>query len=63
MHEKMWVRRIFVERKRKGEFHQLIRNLKLHDSEYFFKYFRMNTTRYEELLKKVAPRIKQFKAI
>ena len=56
---RMWVRKIFAERKQKGEFHLLVRDLKLHDDEYFFKYFRMSTIRFEELLRKVAPRIKK----
>ena len=56
---RMWVRKIFAERKQKGEFHLLVRDLKLHDDEYFFKYFRMSTIRFVELLLKVAPRIKK----
>ena len=32
---RMWVRKIFAERKQKGEFHLLVRDLKLHDDEYF----------------------------
>ena len=37
----MWVRRIFQERETKGEFYLLVLHLRLHDEEYFFKYFRM----------------------
>ena len=40
---RMWVRKIFAERKQKGEFHLLVRDLKLHDDEYFLKYFSINT--------------------
>ena len=47
---KTWVRKIFKERKEKGEFHQLIYDLCLHDSQYFFQYFRMNSIKYENLL-------------
>ena len=36
---KFWVRPIFRERKLKREFHTLIQDLKLFDSEYFFKQF------------------------
>ena len=34
--KKMWVRKIFAERKQKGEFHLLVHDLRLFDSEYFF---------------------------
>ena len=52
-----WVRKIFQERKTKGEFHLLIKDLKLFDNEYFFKYFRMSPNKFEELLALVAPLI------
>lgn len=55
--KRMRVRKLFAERESKGEFHLLISDLKLFDHEYFFKYFRMSPTRYEELLRLVAPRI------
>ena len=38
--KRMWVRKILRERKQKGKFHLLIKELRLHDHEYFFKYFR-----------------------
>ena len=40
-----------------GEFHVLIQGLKLFDHEFFLKQFRMNPTRFEELLSWVGPRI------
>ena len=55
--KRMWVRKIFQERKQKGEFHLLIQELRIHDQEYFFKYFRMSPTRYEHFLGMVAPLI------
>ena len=55
--KRMWVRKLFMERKNKGEFHLLVADLRLHDSEYFFKYFRMTPVQYEELLLWVAPLI------
>ena len=55
---KFWVRPIFRERKLKGEFHTLIQDLKLFDSEYFFKQFRI-TPKLEELLSWVAPKIEK----
>ena len=56
---KFWVRPIFRERKLKGEFHTLIQDLKLFDSEYFFKQFQMTPTKLEELLSWVAPKIEK----
>ena len=53
--KRMWVRKIFDERKTKGEFHHLVQDMKLLDREYFFQYFRMTVTQYEELLQLVAP--------
>ena len=53
----MWVRKIFFERPWKGEYHQLVQELKLHDHEFFYKQFRMTPTRYEELLNLVGPHI------
>ena len=53
--KKMWVRKIFQERSTKGEFNLLIRDLRLHDAELYFKYFRMNVIQHELLLSKVAP--------
>ena len=51
------LRKIFQDRRRRGEFHQLIADLRLHDNEYFFKYFSMSPTKYEELLRLIAPSI------
>ena len=55
----MRVRRIFQERETKGEFYLLVLDLRLHDEEYFFKYFRMSAMQYEELLSMVAPKIQK----
>ena len=51
------MRKIFTERKQKGEFYTLVQDLKLFESEYFFKQFRMTPRKLEELLGWVAPRI------
>ena len=56
---KFWVRPIFRERKLKGEFHTLIQDLKLFDSEYFFKQFQMTPTKLEELLSWVPRKIEK----
>ena len=55
--KRFWVRRIFQERKQKGEYHLLLQDLRLHDHEYFFKCFRMSPLKYEELLRLVAPSV------
>ena len=36
--KRFWVRKLSAERLQKGEFHLLVRDLRLHDHEYFFKY-------------------------
>ena len=55
----VWVRKVYQERKQKGEFHLLIKDMMLYDHFLFFKYFRMNPTQYEQLLQKIAPRIQK----
>ena len=55
--KRFWVRQIYTERKEKGEYHLLVRQMMLHDKEFFFQCFRMSPTRFEELLKLVAPMI------
>ena len=53
--KRFWIRKIFLDRKLKGEYHLLVvHDFHLHDEQYFFKYFRMNV-----LLLKVAPRIQK----
>ena len=51
----LWVRKVYQERKCKGEFHCLIEEMKLHDHPLAFAYFRMSPAKYEHLLAKVAP--------
>ncbi|XP_065675624.1 uncharacterized protein LOC136091841 [Hydra vulgaris] len=53
--KRFWVRKVYAERLQKGEFHLLVQDFRLHDQEYFFKYFRMSPTTNEELLSFVAP--------
>ena len=52
-----WVRKIFEDRSKKGEFHLLVRDLRLHDRQYFFRCFRMSPSTIEELLSFIAPAI------
>ena len=54
---RFWLRKIFMERKQKGEYHLFVKDLSLCDHETFFSQFRMNTTKFEELLSYVAPLI------
>ena len=53
--KRFWVRKLSAERLQKGEFHLLVRDLRLHDHEYFFKYVWMSPTVFEELLSFVSP--------
>ena len=55
--KKMWVRKLFNERRQKGEYNTLVKDLMLFDHAYFFKSFRMTPTRFEQLLSWVAPHI------
>ena len=57
--KKFWIRSIFNERKLKGEFHTLLQDFKLFDSEYFLKQFRIPPTKLEELLSWIAPKIEK----
>ena len=47
--KRFWVREIYSERKQKGEFNMLVKDLRLHDELFFFKYFCMSRTIFEEL--------------
>ena len=48
--KRFWMRRIYLGRQQKGEFHLLVREMMLFDHEYFFKCFRMTLSTYEQLL-------------
>lgn len=52
-----WVREIFIEREEKGEFQNLVKDLRLFDDAYFYRNFRMSTQKFELLLSWVAPLI------
>ena len=56
---RFWTRQIFLERNQKGEFHNLVKEMKLFDHEYFHKQFRMSPTTFEKLLSWVAPKIQK----
>ena len=50
---KMWIRPIFKRRKEQGEYHNLVQELRLDDSESHFKYMRMSKERFDYLLSMV----------
>ena len=50
---------MYSERKQKGEFNMLVKDLRLHDELFFFKYFRMSPAIFEELLTWIAPYIQK----
>ena len=55
----MRIRKIFLEYQQKGLFNVLVKELRLHDHEYFFKSFRMNPTTHKLLLHWVGPYIRK----
>ena len=55
--KRMWIRKLFQERRSKGLYNVLVKDLMLFDHEYFFKAFKMSPTRFEELLSWIAPLI------
>ena len=57
--KRFWVRKVYEERKTKGEFNVLVRELMLADHEWFFRLFRMSPSTFELLLFWVAPLIKK----
>lgn len=59
MKKKMWMRRLFLDRRSKGLYTVLVKDLMLFDHEYFFKAFRMTPTIFEELLSWISPIIEK----
>lgn len=55
--KRFWVRQIFLDREKKGEFQNLVRDLRLFDEAYFYRNFRMSVQRFEQLLSWVGPHI------
>ena len=58
---KFWVREIFRRRIQSGAFNTIVRELRLFDREYFFRFLRMSSERFEDLLSRVGPLIKKKK--
>ena len=57
--KRMWVRKIFQSRSKKGEFHALIAEMTLVDHESLKKYFHMTPQRFSQLLSFVGPFVKR----
>ena len=55
----MWVRKVYQERKLKGEFHLLIKEMMLQDHALFFAYFHMSSTKYDQILAIMTPRLQK----
>ena len=49
----MWIRQIFQRRREQGEFHNLLEELRVSDSESHFRYLRMSRERFDFFLSKV----------
>ena len=58
--KKTCARTIYQEMKVKGEFHLLIKEMKLHDHTLLFAYFCMSPTKYGQILTIVAPRVQEY---
>ena len=52
---RFWIRRIYSEREFKGEYALLVKDMMLYDHHYFFAYFRMSPSTFENLLSWIAP--------
>ena len=49
----IWVRRIYQQRLKQGEYHNLYQEMRLHDPESHFRYIRMTRERFDLLLQEV----------
>ena len=50
---KMWVRPIFSRRRKQGEYHNLLQEMRLADPDSHFRYMRMTKERFDSLLSEV----------
>ena len=57
--KRFWIRKVYNEREEKGEYHLLVKELRLQDAEYFFQCFRMSPAIFEELLSLVGMSLKK----
>ena len=49
----VWVRAIFIERHKQGDYHNLIQEMRMSDLQSYFRYMRMSKDTFETLLAKV----------
>ncbi|XP_064475663.1 uncharacterized protein LOC135389557 [Ornithodoros turicata] len=56
---RVWVRDLLLPRNEFGEFHHLVRDMRLGDGQDFFDYFRMSRERFDHLLSLVGPLIER----
>ncbi|CAN7938962.1 unnamed protein product [Ixodes hexagonus] len=54
-----WVRFLLRSRETLGEYHHLVRDMRLDNGQYFFQYFRMTRQRFDHLLSSVGPRLQK----
>ena len=52
---KMWVNSILSQRRQRGEYHTLLQEMRLNDTQAHFTYLRMSRERFEHLLAIVGP--------
>ena len=58
--KRYWVSKVYRDQQETGDFHMLVRDLRLHDHEYFFASFRLSPSTFEERLSFVASIIREF---
>ena len=51
--KQVWIRPIFKKRKEQGDYHNLLQELRLNDTESHFRYLRMSKERFDLLLSMV----------
>ncbi|KAL1487686.1 hypothetical protein ABEB36_015663 [Hypothenemus hampei] len=54
-----WVRPIYQRRLQQGDYHNLIKEMRLFDTEMFFHFTRMSIVQFENLLAIVAPKLRK----
>ncbi|CAN7995609.1 unnamed protein product [Ixodes hexagonus] len=58
-HCREWIRFLFRSRETFGEFHHLVRDMRLDNGSDFFQYFRMTRQRFDQLLALVGPQLQR----
>lgn len=55
----VWVKHYLVRREQLGEYHRLVKELRLNNGEDFREYFRVSRTQFDAILRCVGPRVKR----